>query len=209
MRLEATLISIRQWIKLGVDKIVFCDGSGFNIYPYINDELISNNIDFESIYFLNDIDCVKKLGKGYGEGEIIKYALQNSDLIKKYPTFAKCTSKLWAINFSDIWPKYNGQFQANFDGLFRPKTVDTRFYIINKEFYIKTFINSYNQVNDKDGNYLEVVFLSEIKLLSLIDWVSVPHIRIAGLSGSTSKFTHTSIVKSWLKSRRNEILLLF
>ena len=164
IRIDLTLESIRQWLRIaGKLNIVICDGSGYDFAKDTTEEF--PDIKIECIYFKNDTESVLTHGKGYGEGEIIKYALEHSEYLKGSDYFAKCTSKLWVTNFPEIISRWNNVFQCQF-GLEKPKTIrnakpasiDTRFYIINKYYYLEHFIDAYKNVNDNDGYYLEHCF---------------------------------------------------
>ena len=61
------------------DKIVFCENSGYKFnLDIVDNEAKNAGKRFEYITFIADTDRVVKMGKGYGEGEIIDYALTNS-----------------------------------------------------------------------------------------------------------------------------------
>jgi len=224
-RVELTLSSIQQWLKIAGDlNIVICDGSGYDFTKDVAEWF--PQVKIECISFKNDVDAVKEFGKGYGEGEIIKYALEHSEYLKHSDYFVKCTSKLWVKNFPEILKRWNNLFQCQF-ALEKPKTirnakpssVDTRFYIINKSYYIDYFINAYKNVRDQDGYHLEYCFRDVIldnRLRASSILFPIPPL-IEGVSGTTGK-TFESVnllkklnkyhknLKSYLKLRLNEQL---
>lgn len=111
-RIRYTLDSIREWLKKSENiKIVICDGSGFDFDPLI--KKIFPKASIECLFFLNEVDKIKKFGKGYGEGEIISYALKHSKFIIESQWFAKCTAKLWVKNFDEIIKNWNNLFYAD------------------------------------------------------------------------------------------------
>lgn len=197
-RVELTLESIKQWIRIAGDlNIVICDGSGYDFSNDVAERFPQAKI--ECISFKNDTEAVLAYGKGYGEGEIINYALTHSEYLRCSDYFVKCTSKLWVKNFPTIFNRWNSIFQCQF-GLEKPKSirnakphiVDTRFYIIKKDFYIEHFGNAYKNVRDQDGYYLENCFkdviLNKKFLASSILFFTTPLIMgVAGTSGEIYK----------------------
>lgn len=197
-RVELILESINQWINIAGNLfIVICDGSGYDFTKDVAEKFPQAKI--ECISFKNDAASVAAYGKGYGEGEIIKYALEHSEYLKRADFFVKCTSKLWVKNFPEILKRWNNKFQCQF-GLARPKSirnakpafVDTRFYIIKKDIYIEYFSNAYKNVRDQDGYYLEncfkdVILNKNMRLSSIL--FSIPPLieGVAGTTGETYK----------------------
>ena len=159
LRLQLLIESIELWMMTpGISGIVVCDGSGFVIEEHMLANKINknSNIQCEFINFKNNSESVALLGKGFGEGEIINYAIKNSKILANADIFAKCTGRLWVENFEKCLKRYNGFAKFDVMGIFKPKLVDTRFYIVEKEFYIKNLSKLYLNVNDKHKNYLEM-----------------------------------------------------
>lgn len=195
-RVELTLESIKQWIKIAGDlNIVICDGSGYDFTKDVAERFPQSKI--ECISFKNDTKLVSAYGKGYGEGEIIQFALAHSEYLRRSDYFVKCTSKLWIKNFSAIFKHWNNIFQCQF-GLTKPKSIknaiphilDTRFYITNKSYYIEHFGNAYKNVRDQDGYYLEncfrdVVLNNKLQASSILFPIPPLLEGVAGTSGET------------------------
>ena len=83
LRLDDYISTIKWAIESEVfDKIVFCDNSGY-VYDdkEIQDLAKIRFKKFEWLCFQASPDLVNTYGKGYGEGEIIKYVLNNSKII--------------------------------------------------------------------------------------------------------------------------------
>lgn len=183
--------------------IIICDGSGYDYCDEI-DFIKARFPLFEVISFENDFTSVEKYGKGFGEGEILKYAIDNSDILKCYSAFVKCTGKLWVANIEDCINSFNGK--ASFLKLpllsRKGEYIDTRFYIINKEFYKECFVNAYLKVDDDAGLYLEHVYheiLTSVEGKGRGTFFKV-YPRIYGVSGSSGKFHKPSLLKSKVKS---------
>jgi len=173
--------------------IVICDGSGFNF-----SEILSYDFQLKSVEvlsFTNDLNAVRMRGKGYGEGEIVNYALKTSDLLKNADAFAKCTSKLWPDNFQSIMKQWKGGvlFDGVFSGLsdapfFRLTQVHTKFYVCEKALFGETLSLAYGNVDDINGIYLEHAYLSELSARGVENYISPTPFIINGYSGTDGKF---------------------
>ena len=215
-RVELTIESIKQWIIIAGDlNIVICDGSGYDFTKDVAERFPQSKI--ECISFKNDVDLVSAYGKGYGEGEIIQYALAQSEYLKHSDYFVKCTSKLWVNNFPVIFKHWNNIFQCQF-GLVSPKTfknaiphfLDTRFYIANKNYYIEHFGNAYKNVRDQDGYYLEhcfrdVVVNNKLQASSIL-FPTPP--RLEGVSGTSGEtYRAANPIKARFKNFKTRLRL--
>ena len=167
-RLNQYIESIIYYINDSViSNIVFCENSNFNYkdVKVLYDIANKRGKHFEWLSFSGNSENVVKYGKGYGEGEIIEYALENSGLLNKCKVFAKITGRLKISNINCI---VNGirvkQGSVNAD-IYRKKGIDTRFYIIDKSLYCKYFLKAYTHTNDtqKKAVALEDVFYNTIK----------------------------------------------
>jgi hypothetical protein len=75
------LDSLAHWVKIAPRlKIVICDGSGYDFTQAVAERFPQAAI--ECCHFENDKGAVAKYGKGYGEGEIIEYAMTSSAYIR-------------------------------------------------------------------------------------------------------------------------------
>lgn len=216
LRLKSTLDSIKQWIKIApTQKIVICDGSNYDFTTDCKKLFPKQKI--ECLNFRNDECAVAKYGKGFGEGEIIKYALKKSKFLKDQQFFIKCSSQIYIKNFRKIISSWNGLFECDLilkRNIVRipiiPYAVDTRFYIVNKEFYIKNFLNRYQKVRDQEGNFLEHEFFDAI--LNINNKVGKYFISkkpvINGISGTyASKYSTNKFY--WLKKNLTHFLKSF
>jgi len=202
-RIQLTLDALSQWLEICADiKIVICDGSGVDFSSEIHKSFPKAELEF--LTFKNNSKLVSKYGKGYGEGEIINYALKNSKFLKNSDFFAKCTSKLFVKNFLSVLKKWNGTyiFECNFLGvsffknLFGIKTisdirflsVDTRFYITNKKLYLKNFSQAYLRIRDKERIIMEYVFKELIIENKIQHFMLDFPLKIEGMSGTSGNF---------------------
>lgn len=221
-RIFYTLESIGKWGQISpTNKFVICDGSGFDFAPLIREHY--PNLSIECIFFMNDPSLIEKHGKGFGEGEIIRYALMNSIFLKESDWFAKCTAKLWVDNFLACAKEWNEQFlcKAFFANTFSFKPtsleyVDTRFYMITKDFYLRNFSNIYINLGLDDGSSIEGEFLKKLQELNLKNFLFRTSPVISGVGGGSGRYYNTSflrrvkeVIRSKLVSRNSKFRDLF
>ncbi|MCK9156260.1 MAG: hypothetical protein M0P12_09120 [Paludibacteraceae bacterium] len=168
-------------------KIVFCNNSGDDI----NEWGKKNPKRLEVLSFAgNEYD--KSLGKGYGELNIIRYAFEHSDFIKKCVFVIKITGRLKVQNlqkligltdfvlFYPYWKVYVLNYNAEHYS-------DSRCFVANKSFFY-SFIQK-NLINDSVGYYFECQLFDEI--ISKQDQYFISEFcyplywLISGMSGST------------------------
>jgi hypothetical protein len=214
-RIELTIQSIKEWIRIQKDiKIIICDGSNYDFSTITNELFPTANI--ECIYFQNSIQLVKLFGKGYGEGEIIDYALRNSTFIRHANFFAKCTSKLWVENYNDCLNSWNGVFKSdcNYTNIksinnIEMGYIDTRFYLTSKSFYEKYLSAAHLNVNDIDDRPLERCFKDIITYNNILEFMFPILPIIKGVSGSTElRYQYTLKKIIFDKIRRTALKLL-
>lgn len=214
-RIHQTLLSVQQWKEVSPDSpIVICDGSD---YDFTNDlqKIISNPTNIECLHFNNNPMDVEKYGRGFGEGEIIKHAIESSKFINDFECFAKCSAKLWVKNFPNIYLKWNGIFQCKgvFKNIFSISKsieldyIDTRFYLTSLRFYKQFLVNAHLNVRKTDEQGLENQFLNHLissNQKSIL--FSIPPI-IEGVGGGTGipyKTTKLRHLKEILKINRSK-----
>ena len=208
-RLRLTLKALEAWVTLSAfRRIVVCDGSGFDMAPHLQQlsEQGNHNVTFESLYFHNDAAMVAKRGKGYGEGQIVQHAINQSSFVASADSFAKCTSKLWATNAVDCLRHYNGTAALNLSGGFIPKQVDTRFYMCTKVFYEAHLRDCHLTVDEDRGQYLEHRFLEAIRGTRMFRNTLFPAPTILGVSGSMGTEYQSSWKNNLVKDCRNTVL---
>lgn len=178
--------SIEFYIKeTSIKRIVYCDNSSSPEPVALNELANKRSKEFEWLSFNGDSAKAVIQGKGYGEGEIIEYALNHSTLLQKANYFIKVTGRVkvrnivFLINFMNANRMY---FCRN-----SSTNVDTKLYGLPIEAYKKDFIYLYNEVDDKKGKYLENLFSDRIsgQQLEIYNFVVFPNVQ--GVSGSTGK----------------------
>jgi len=210
LRIFHTLESIEKWAEIAPkNKFVICDGSGYDFAPLLKQRF--PHLMIECLYFLNNLKKIKIHGKGFGEGEIIRYALNNSLFLKETNWFAKCTAKLWVNNFSQCVEEWNGYFlcKAFFSQVFslrktRLEYIDTRFYLADKSFYEKFLSEAHQNLGGDGGLSIEEKFL-EVTLMEGLSGILFKNSPIvSGVSGGSGKYYNTShlrLIKELLRSK--------
>lgn len=178
--------TLKKYIKeSNFDTFVFCENTGFNM---LEDDLIQlaneNNKSIEFLSFVADVDSVKRFGKGYGEGECLEYAVQNSVYLQqKSICFFKVTGRLFIKNINEIL--LNNQKNENCfytDGI-NSKSVRTEFFKANVFFFKQNLLTVYKNVNDSENKFLEYIYFEN--LINKKVGGMFPYPFIVGNSGST------------------------
>lgn len=189
IRLGQYCAAIHFYIKCKqIDKIVFCDNSD-SLYGFESEQKLArkNNVRLEILKFKLDYKMVEKYGKGYGEGEILKYVMTNSQLLENEDYFYKVTGRLIVKNISLLIRK-NHKKEALFNrNLYAYKSLDTRFWGIKKSDYIQFLMESYNKVHDNKGIYLEMCFKRDLDKANIQYKSFCVYPVINGYSGTLGK----------------------
>lgn len=196
--------------KTSFHNILFIDNSGYDL-GFI-EEYISGYIqekDLEIISFVGDSTNIALKGKGYGEGEMLSYALDHSRLVavirKNGGAFWKITGGLECLNIEKLRNVSTGNcsyFQYNFPYY---DMVDTRLYKMNIETYEKYFRWSYENVDDNHWICLEHVYKKTLET-NAISWKFYRRFPdISGMSRSTGKSYRLS---KWKRYRNNILCII-
>lgn len=166
-RLKQYIDSIMFYIQeSNFQKIVFCENSNtkFDISEICKAAKIKNKI-FEFISFQGNANETVLHGKGYGEGEIIDYALNHSELLTNSLRFAKVTGRLIIRNIDAITNQLDRSDNANyfFADIYRIKAIDTRFFVSTKIFYNNHLRSTYKQTDNSSRKAIEDLFYEQLK----------------------------------------------
>lgn len=221
-RIEHTLESIEHWRSIAPHlEIVVCDGSGHDFGPEVQQRFPGHPI--ECLAFENDRERVARQGKGYGEGEIIRFALKHSTRLQRADSFIKCTGKLWVTNVQDCLAEWQGGLLAFacFENVFSMKPsrlayIDTRFYIVDKGFYHHHLEDAHLDVGGSEGLSIEDCFRDVIlnRGLTGVLFRTLPEVHgVGGGSGTYYKNNLRRRLKGRLRQRlvqnRPEFAALF
>lgn len=210
-RIRLAIESVAEWLRLAPTlRLVLCDGSDFDFAPLVAQRFPGATI--ECLHFNNDQALVQLYGRGYGEGEIVRYALNHSRLIQECGAFTKCTSKLWVDNYLECLTHWNGimRIKGVFLDVFSPLKptrlayIDTRFYISSCEAYRKYFENAHLDIRRDAGHGLEECF-RDVVLTQRLEHILLPVPPvISGVGGGTGIYyvnTKRRILKEKLRVR--------
>jgi hypothetical protein len=169
-------------------RIVVCDGSGYDFGPDLG-----ANPNLEVLSFNYDANEVILRGKGFGEGEILRYAILHSIFVGTAESVVKLTGGLFVSNLAacvkdsqdiQFYPKTIGKIP--FFG-FRIHQIDTRLLLFSKSAYWSYLSEIHLQVRDRDNYFLEDAYFDAFLSKDLFDKKNI--IRRApkfqGISGST------------------------
>lgn len=222
LRIFHTLESIKKWLDISPkNKYVLCDGSGFDFSPLVLENFPNANI--ECIFFNNDPALIEAHGKGFGEGEIIRYALEHSKTLRESQWFSKCTAKLWVDNFLECTAEWNGKFlcQVFFSNVFslksaQPEFIDTRFYLADTNFYKAYLAHAHIDIGGVSGISIEDRFLEIVMREDLNGFIFRNPPVVCGVGGGSGKYYKDSKtrrlkekLRSWIISRNSKFEPLF
>lgn len=170
-RLQQYMESLRFYIvRTKLSQIVLCDNSD---YDFSCADILAlaerHGKKLEILRFTGNAKEIIAKGKGYGEGEIIEYALSHSKLLRNAEYFVKVTGRLKVCNIDELVEKmdtskvYINKEIRNFQRRGKQTSkVSTVLYGIPKKTYITTLGDAYTNVCDKRGIFLEHVFYDRI-----------------------------------------------
>ncbi|SEG15587.1 hypothetical protein SAMN02910276_02010 [Butyrivibrio sp. Su6] len=187
-RFEQYILCLRKMIEAKpAAKIVFCDNSGFGTDDFAEILRLAKerNVEMEVLSFEGDSAAVLKHGKGYGEGEIMKYVLENSKLAENDDYLIKITGRLIVDNIADIVKKVDRRrIYFNIPNIHRKDIYDTRLYAMPISVFKGYFIEEYCKVDDDRGYILECVYRDAVLSNKLTSHNFPCYPRIVGQSGS-------------------------
>lgn len=207
VRRDQYLESIEYYLRFtNIQKIVYCDNSDAEEDPDLVRLAKQCRKQFEWLSFSGDNKEVVQRGKGYGEGEIISFALEHSRLLQESTYFYKVTGRVKVRNFNLLLLMTSGKhsyFQIN-----SADNLDTRFYGIPISTYRDVFLNAYKNVRDRDGVYLEHVF-AEAANEHMLRWRLFPLVpNLQGFSGSTGEMYNRTFLQR-LKIMKHMLVLKY
>jgi hypothetical protein len=196
LRIKYTLEGLLMWRQIAPHSpIIICDSSNYDFSSHLQ-KLNLNGI--EQLKFFGNSQLVKKYGKGYGEGEIIEYALNHSMFMSNADSFIKCTAKLWVNNFHkcaaqwDLTKKYLGRgYFKNVFSISKPsffEYIDTRFFIATKKFFFSSMLPVYQKATNNPKGSIEYLLLEKIQEENINHFLFKCLPIIQGMSGGSAKY---------------------
>lgn len=140
--------------------ILFCENSGFKYdYNWLVEKANNKGKKFEWLSFCGNTEEVLNRGKGYGEGEILEYALQHSCYEIDY--IEKVTGRLIVNNIRNIEDKISllkNYFNRDIVVFPCEKAIDTRFFCCSVSKLKKDILSLYKNCNDKGDNIEKILY---------------------------------------------------
>jgi hypothetical protein len=164
-RLNQYLENIRNLIlKSDFNRIVFCENSHYQ-HDYSDLALLAkqHGKELEILSFMGSNDIIKIKGKGYGEGEILNYAVNNSTYLRDNNTsFYKLTGRIYVDNVNRILAN------STHDNVFirwdiKKNEVDTRFFKAQVGFYKENLYHLLDSFDHSPGMSIEEVYFNVLK----------------------------------------------
>ena len=187
-RLEQYLKGLRFLIDSeAFSKIIFAENSNYggNTFDPLQQTAREHQIDFEYLSFQGDTEQTCFHGKGYGEGEIMKYVFEHSELLKNESYFVKITGRLLIDNIARLTSQLEkSRTYFNISNATRRDIYDTRIYAMPVKQFEEYFVNEYIGVMDRDGVFLEHVYTNILKEHKIYVNNFPKYPRIRGISGS-------------------------
>ncbi len=128
-----------------------------------------------------------RLGKGYGEGEILEHVYRSSRLLLASPAFYKVTGRLFVGNFDEVsaaTPAFEAFRIKRWKDGRSPKAI-TSFFKASREVFETRLLDAYRQVSDEDGQRIEQVYARQLADLDVGDFGVKP--VMVGQHASTGK----------------------
>jgi hypothetical protein len=176
-RLAEYEASIARWIDdSDFESIVFCENSGYeHSYADLVGRARAKGKSLEVLVFKGNRGS-QEYGKGYGEGEIIEYALAHSALLGQSSSFYKATGRVFVGNVNSILAKDSGKPTAFI--LFTSwKYADTRFFKSDIGFFRENLLDAYREVRDREKISIERVYRLRLKGKRIPAFGEFPDIR--------------------------------
>jgi len=152
MRSVTTRAAIFFWVGQGQKSIVICDATQSSVLSL--EELTTLQklgVLIEQLSYQQDDMLLAQRGKGFAEGQLIKFAVENSRLLGRSDSFFKCTGKVFCRNFAaiqqliarnNIEHMYWKLFESS---LVDRNLVDARFFLTSRSHFQQLLLPAYAQ----------------------------------------------------------------
>jgi hypothetical protein len=155
MRSITTKAAIYFWVGQGQKRLVICDATGTNVLDAQELAAIrTQGVNIEQLSYQQDGALLAQRGKGYAEGQLIKFGVQNSQLLRQSEYFFKCTGKIFCRNFAaiaDLIARNNigNMFWRLFENsLVDRNLVDARFFYTSCADFQRLILPAYEQATE-------------------------------------------------------------
>jgi hypothetical protein len=192
--------AIHYYLKKTHYQIVFTENSDIDISESFNDEIKSGRL--ECLSFSGNQDKIR--GKGYGECEIIQYALDHSRIIRTstHERIVKITGRLIIKNIKTILQTHQFLFSRSttFCAINSNLSFTDSRLVVASEAFFRKLLKRKEFVNDSNGVFFEHILYQTIieeKNIPFSPFIIMPIIE--GYSGSTGhEYTNKKVNLSFL-----------
>ena len=192
-------------------KIVYCENSGAEVEEKLMQLAKAKHKSFEWIGFNGDIAETEKRGKGYGEGEILNYAIKHSKIVSNNDYIIKVTGRIKVLNFNIIVSKMkNDRIYINLYE--RRKSAKTLFWGMPRITYEKFFIDCNQDVDDRNWHSLENAYGATI-VNNNLKYAFIPSpLILDGIAGTSGNKYNQNILqrnKSYIRMHGEKFINSF
>lgn len=152
MRSITTRAAVFFWVGQGQKSIVICDATATDVLsPEELATIRKLGVLIEQLAYKQDDMLLVQRGKGFAEGQLIKFAIEHSQLLGRSDAFFKCTGKVFCRNFaaiSDLIARNNiaSMYWKLSEGAPVERTlVDTRFFYTSSSDFHRLLLPAYEQ----------------------------------------------------------------
>lgn len=188
VRLQHYLCALVAWSRTkNVQRIVLAENSNTDFdFSNVIRHMERAGKEIEVLVFDGNKEA-ERLGKGFGEGEILEYVYNNSILLRRNTAFYKVTGRLFVSNFDDVsrCTSSADAFHAKFSKRGKPPKISTTFFKCSLALFGTRLVDAYRQVDEHNGVFIEHVYFNQLRAVDLPDFGAVP--ALVGQQASTGK----------------------
>jgi len=185
-RMKQYIYALRFYLNNTSIPVVFVENSNTDISIFFKKEIRPHYLEIHTFQGNKNLEK----GKGYGEAEIIEYAINHSKLICSNCCLIKITGRLVIKNLNSLINIrrilfLNQSIQSTINS--ELSFADSRIIIAPIGFY-NLFLRNKNRINDSNKVFFEHILAETIKIQSKFDYIPfVIEPQISGYSGSTGE----------------------
>jgi len=173
---------LQKWLINTDFDVILADNSGYDM-GFLNN-ILNEYKDRLEILSWDGNDYDRNLGKGYGELEILKYAISNSEKIKNHTHFIKSTGRYFIKNINSLLSEINlEEYDLVIKHDFLKNITHTFFFCMSVRYFLERIQNEINVVNDQSGFYIEHYF-NNLFHSEIGKKIAIDHLEIDGISGT-------------------------
>ncbi len=155
MRSITTRAAVFFWVGQGLQRIVICDATESSVLSLEELATIRKmGVLIEQLAYKQDDLLLVQRGKGFAEGRLIQFAIENSQLLGRSDFFFKCTGKVFCRNFAAIWDLIARNNIANMYWKLSESPpvdrnlVDARFFYTSRRDFQRLLLPAYEQTTE-------------------------------------------------------------